>query len=131
MSVAGPQNQFLTLSFCSPSPLSEQGPTRTGVWGGAAHTHGSPTYQTYPVQCGLRGKLGGRSSLPLFPCSDLVLFAFSRRGRLSKQWMLGLCCAPARTVAGGLRSQTPSMRLLFPALVLALLATSHAAEGEL
>ncbi|XP_032934055.1 vitronectin [Catharus ustulatus] len=44
--------------------------------------------------------------------------------------MLGLCCAPARTVAGGLRSRTPSMRLLFPALVLALLATSHAAEDS-
>uniref|UniRef100_A0A803VSS7 Vitronectin n=1 Tax=Ficedula albicollis TaxID=59894 RepID=A0A803VSS7_FICAL len=44
--------------------------------------------------------------------------------------MLGLCCAPARTVAGGLRSRTPSMRLLFPALVLALLATTHAAEDS-
>lgn len=66
-----------------------------------------------------------------FPCSDLGLFAFSRRGRLSKQWMLGLCPAPARTVAGGLRSRTPRMRLLFPALVLALLATTRAAEGEL
>ncbi|XP_023794996.1 vitronectin [Cyanistes caeruleus] len=44
--------------------------------------------------------------------------------------MLGLCCAPARTVAGGLCCRTPRMRLLFPALVLALLAASHAAEDS-
>ncbi|XP_040471781.1 vitronectin [Falco naumanni] len=38
--------------------------------------------------------------------------------------------APARTVAGGLRSRPPRMRLLFPALVLALLAAAWAAEDS-
>lgn len=31
MNMAGPQNWFLTLSFCCPSPLSEQCPTYTGA----------------------------------------------------------------------------------------------------
>uniref|UniRef100_A0A8C9UB78 Vitronectin n=1 Tax=Serinus canaria TaxID=9135 RepID=A0A8C9UB78_SERCA len=92
MSVAGPQNWFLTLSFCCPSPLSEQCPPCTGA-----------------------GEELLMLMAALSPC---------RHPQLSKHWTLGLCCAPAHTVAGG----TPRMRLLFPALVLALLATTRAAE---
>lgn len=71
-------------------------------------------------------------SLPLFPCSDLGLFAFSHWGRLSKQRLPGPWPQPRSSLHSHRRAALPPsrMRLLFPALVLALLAAAHAAEGE-
>lgn len=129
--MAAPQNWLLALACCppllsEPVPASRLGRSCLCTWEALfllRHTQ-------LIMDC--RGCWVGECLCPFFPCSDLDLFAFAHWGRLSKQQLPGPRPQPRSSPRSHRKAAlSPNMmRLLFPALVLALLVAAHAAEGE-